>query len=181
MVFSVDSMIKKYLTLYSSETPRWDDISDLAEALEFSDMTQKTMLDYLTEHGVSQQYAQELVEAATRVNYGQVTLYRYRLPTYSYLWFRIECRPNSRVRGSVFHGCQSGYWNQRWQFPNIREIPGILQSNGIHEYPRRIHLAIGRILQVLDSQDFYSIKNLFIRHSGCPFPPNSHRSANIHC
>ncbi|KAH8835831.1 Prenylcysteine lyase-domain-containing protein [Flagelloscypha sp. PMI_526] len=67
----VDSMIKKYLTLYSSETPRWDDISDLAEALEFSDMTQKTMLDYLTEHGVSQQYAQELVEAATRVNYGQ--------------------------------------------------------------------------------------------------------------
>jgi len=69
---SVDDMIKQFVTLYSPETAKWDDISDLASSFGWTGMVSQTTLEYLKTHGVSQKYAYELVEGATRVNYGQV-------------------------------------------------------------------------------------------------------------
>lgn len=65
-------MLEKYLKLYSSQSPRWEDIADLSQSLGMSNLTSQTMLEYLVSNGVSEKYATELVEAATRVNYGQV-------------------------------------------------------------------------------------------------------------
>jgi Prenylcysteine lyase len=64
-------MINSYLTLYSSATPKWSTISDLAAALGFENLVSSTISEYLLSQGVSSQYIYEVVEAATLVNYGQ--------------------------------------------------------------------------------------------------------------
>lgn len=58
--------------LYTTESPRWDDVADLANLFEWAEMANSTCIDYLIANGVSGLFAQEVVEAATRVNYGQV-------------------------------------------------------------------------------------------------------------
>ncbi|KAJ7101021.1 Prenylcysteine lyase-domain-containing protein [Mycena crocata] len=67
----VDSMINKFLTLYSPETPRWDNITHLATALGWTDLVNQSTSEYLKAEGVSNQFISELVEGSTRVNYGQ--------------------------------------------------------------------------------------------------------------
>ncbi|KAK7058346.1 hypothetical protein VNI00_001977 [Paramarasmius palmivorus] len=67
----VDGMIKDFLGLYAYDTPRWDNITGLATSLGWLDMVANTASDYFQSRGVSAKYVNELVEAATRVNYGQ--------------------------------------------------------------------------------------------------------------
>ncbi|KAF9015454.1 Prenylcysteine lyase-domain-containing protein [Cyathus striatus] len=67
----VSNMINTFLTLYSSDTPRWDNLSHLAETLGWRPLVTRTMSEHLLSQGVSEKYAHEVVEAATRVNYGQ--------------------------------------------------------------------------------------------------------------
>ncbi|KAF8898341.1 Prenylcysteine lyase-domain-containing protein [Infundibulicybe gibba] len=67
----VADMIKEFLTLYSPESPKWDDIADLAETLGWTKMTQRTTSAFFEEQGISKKYINELVEGSTRVNYGQ--------------------------------------------------------------------------------------------------------------
>ncbi|KAJ7456623.1 Prenylcysteine lyase-domain-containing protein [Mycena latifolia] len=67
----VDSMIAKFLTLYSSDTPKWDNLTHLASSLGWSDLVGQTTSEYLDSEGVSNKFIFELVEASTRVNYGQ--------------------------------------------------------------------------------------------------------------
>ncbi|KAJ7785934.1 Prenylcysteine lyase-domain-containing protein [Mycena metata] len=69
----VDRMTNKFLTLYSaeSETPTWDNITHLSSSLSWSDLVSKTTSEYLKSEGVSDKFIAELVEASTRVNYGQ--------------------------------------------------------------------------------------------------------------
>ena len=78
-------MIKKFITLYIPEPPKWDSIADLASSLEWLPLVNNTTLDYFSEYGVSEAFVYEVVEAATRVNYGQVrTLtcpHNHRTPT----------------------------------------------------------------------------------------------------
>jgi len=64
-------MIKQFVGLYTTESPRWDNIAALSEKYEWSELTNSTTFEYLQSLGVSSQFATELVEAATRVNYGQ--------------------------------------------------------------------------------------------------------------
>ncbi|KAG2070713.1 FAD/NAD(P)-binding domain-containing protein [Suillus decipiens] len=66
----VQAMIDRFLNLYTPESPRWDDISIFSEKFQWMPSNQTT-LDYLEGHGVAPLFARELVEAATRVNYGQ--------------------------------------------------------------------------------------------------------------
>jgi prenylcysteine oxidase/farnesylcysteine lyase len=61
--------------LYTAESPRWDDVADLATTFEWNEMSNSTCIDHLNANGVSQLFAQEMVEASTRVNYGQVGLF----------------------------------------------------------------------------------------------------------
>jgi prenylcysteine oxidase / farnesylcysteine lyase len=68
---SVQAVIKSYLQLYAPNTPRWDNITSLASALGWQDIISQTTASYFQTEGVSDKYIYELIEAATRVNYGQ--------------------------------------------------------------------------------------------------------------
>jgi prenylcysteine oxidase/farnesylcysteine lyase len=65
-------MIDRFLGLYTPDTPRWDDISVFSERFQLASMTNQTTSDFFEGNGVAPLFVRELVEAATRVNYGQV-------------------------------------------------------------------------------------------------------------
>ncbi|KAF7320038.1 Prenylcysteine lyase [Mycena kentingensis (nom. inval.)] len=67
----VQEMVAKFLTLYGSETPKWTNITELSAALEWEELVASTTADFFKAQGVSEQFIGELVEASTRVNYGQ--------------------------------------------------------------------------------------------------------------
>ena len=58
--------------LYDANPPKWDDISNLSGVLGWTEVTNTTTLRHYLAQGVSEKYIYEMVEAATRVNYGQV-------------------------------------------------------------------------------------------------------------
>lgn len=64
-------MIDQFVQLYSPDAPKWENISSLASSFEWTDMLAQTTSEYLDTHGISPKFTRELVEAATRVNYGQ--------------------------------------------------------------------------------------------------------------
>ncbi|KAG9104026.1 hypothetical protein FRC06_006106 [Ceratobasidium sp. 370] len=66
----VKDMINTYLNLYKPHAPHAS-IADISASLNFTSLTSTTTSAYLASHGVSQLFIHELVEAATRVNYGQ--------------------------------------------------------------------------------------------------------------
>ncbi|KAF8557352.1 FAD/NAD(P)-binding domain-containing protein [Imleria badia] len=67
----VENLISRFVRLYTAESPRWDDVADLATTFEWDEMSNSTCIDHLNANGVSELFAQEMVNAATRVNYGQ--------------------------------------------------------------------------------------------------------------
>ncbi|KAI1792233.1 FAD/NAD(P)-binding domain-containing protein [Ganoderma leucocontextum] len=67
----VKSMVDKFLTLYEPSPPRWSNITSIVNDLEWTDHTAQTMSEYLDLQGIDRRFSRELVEAATRVNYGQ--------------------------------------------------------------------------------------------------------------
>ncbi|KAG5339896.1 hypothetical protein C0989_003043 [Termitomyces sp. Mn162] len=67
----VKSAVERYLTIYSLESPKWDSIADVSAALGYSNMTKDTAASFFAEAGVARRFAFELIEGATRVNYGQ--------------------------------------------------------------------------------------------------------------
>jgi hypothetical protein len=66
-------MVKKFLTLYSPETPKWDNITDLSTLFGWNGLTDQATAAYFASNGVSNRYIYEVIEAGTRVNYGQVS------------------------------------------------------------------------------------------------------------
>lgn len=71
-VSSVQGMVKELDRLYSAATPRWSNISELALDLGWTELVAQTAAEYFDSKGVSKKFSREVVEAATRVNYGQV-------------------------------------------------------------------------------------------------------------
>ncbi|KAI6005036.1 Prenylcysteine lyase-domain-containing protein [Pisolithus orientalis] len=67
----VKNMIAEYLSLYTATSHRWDGIADLVEKMNWTDFVNSTTLEYLSSKGVAEKWSREMVEAATRVNYGQ--------------------------------------------------------------------------------------------------------------
>jgi prenylcysteine oxidase/farnesylcysteine lyase len=63
------------LSFYASESPKWENISELAYDLDWALLVNTTTEEYLLTQGVSEKYIGEVVEAATRVNYGQVWMF----------------------------------------------------------------------------------------------------------
>ncbi|KAL1748875.1 Prenylcysteine lyase-domain-containing protein [Schizophyllum fasciatum] len=66
-----DDIVKKFLRLYAYDHPKWDDIRDLAAQLDVAQLVEDTGEDYYRGKGVSEKFVFEVMEAATRVNYGQ--------------------------------------------------------------------------------------------------------------
>ncbi|KAG2142556.1 FAD/NAD(P)-binding domain-containing protein [Suillus cothurnatus] len=62
----VQSMIDRFLGLYTPDTPRWDDISVFSERFQLASMTNQTTSDFFEGNGVAPLFVRELVEAATR-------------------------------------------------------------------------------------------------------------------
>ena len=70
----VDSMISQYTALYSTtwgKTP-YANLSGLATALDWTDIIGQSTASYLDSQGIDRKWTNEMVEGATRVNYGQV-------------------------------------------------------------------------------------------------------------
>ncbi|KAF8167814.1 Prenylcysteine lyase-domain-containing protein [Crassisporium funariophilum] len=67
----VRNMIDTFLSLYTKDAPKWDSMSTLASALGWTELLNSTTSTYLVSQGISEKYVNEVVEAATRVNYGQ--------------------------------------------------------------------------------------------------------------
>ncbi|KAF8710277.1 FAD NAD-P-binding protein, partial [Rhizoctonia solani] len=66
----VKDMVDTYLKLYQPRHP-YPSITAIASSLNFTHITAVPTSKYLTENGVSPLFTHELIEAATRVNYGQ--------------------------------------------------------------------------------------------------------------
>lgn len=67
----VKSVVSRYLSLYEAQTHKFENITTLAEDLDFLEFTSKDTATYFDEQGVSPIFVNEVIEAATRVNYGQ--------------------------------------------------------------------------------------------------------------
>lgn len=66
-------MIKQFLTLYSVDAPKWDNAADLGHSLNWTGLVETTASEFLLSQGVSAKYTDEVIEASTRVNYGQAS------------------------------------------------------------------------------------------------------------
>ncbi|CAE6452792.1 unnamed protein product [Rhizoctonia solani] len=66
----VQDMVNAYLNLYQPRAP-YPSITAISSSLNFTHITAVSASKYLTDNGVNLLFVHELVEAATRVNYGQ--------------------------------------------------------------------------------------------------------------
>ncbi|CAE6398946.1 unnamed protein product [Rhizoctonia solani] len=66
----VKDMVNSYMNLYQPRTPH-PSIASISSSLNFTHITAVSTSKYLADNGVSPLFVHELVEAATRVNYGQ--------------------------------------------------------------------------------------------------------------
>ncbi|THH01023.1 hypothetical protein EW026_g1609 [Hermanssonia centrifuga] len=69
----VDGMIQKFLTLYSPcfGSRSFTNLTTLAEELGWTEMIGQTTADYFDGQGIDPRWTREMIESATRVNYGQ--------------------------------------------------------------------------------------------------------------
>ena len=65
-------MVKAVLTLYEKDTDVWPSIDDLSTNLGFERIMAQTTSEYVDSQGVPLKFSREVIESATRVNYGQV-------------------------------------------------------------------------------------------------------------
>ena len=65
-------MLDAFVTLYKSDTVRWSSIEELRNALNWTELVSLTATEYFLDHGVSERFITEVIEAGTRVNYAQV-------------------------------------------------------------------------------------------------------------
>lgn len=68
-------MINQFVKLYngSGRSP-FGSVTTLAESYNWTEIASKTTAEYFDEHGIDRKWTMEMVEAATRVNYGQVRM-----------------------------------------------------------------------------------------------------------
>ena len=77
LLYSASYTTQQFLKLYSSpDALRWQNISTLATALDLLDMAANSTADFFQSKGVSAQFVNEIVEGATRINYGQVRTFQ---------------------------------------------------------------------------------------------------------
>lgn len=113
-------MINQISALYRSTTPKWDSISDLSSDLGWTEITNTTTKAYLAKQGVSPKYIDEIVEAATRVNYGQVRSAASSQKNQLILNISVSERGFHSCFGrGVFFGGYRSKRNCRRKFPNL--------------------------------------------------------------
>lgn len=70
----VNDVVKAFVTLYSTPLGNspWQDLAHLAASFGWTAYTNNTATEYLDGQGINPKFTREMVEAGTRVNYGQV-------------------------------------------------------------------------------------------------------------
>lgn len=76
---SVAEMIERYLGLYTKETPRWRNAAQFVATYNWTELVENSAMEYLLHKGVFRRFIAEFLEGATRVNYGQVSLWLHRV------------------------------------------------------------------------------------------------------
>ena len=66
-------MIDNFTKVYTPKFPRFSSISSLASYVGLDTVAAQTAAEYFDEQGVGRKWSREVIEAATRVNYGQVS------------------------------------------------------------------------------------------------------------
>jgi prenylcysteine oxidase/farnesylcysteine lyase len=66
-----DGMKSKFASLYLPAAARWKSVEDLSVHLGWKVLAARTASEHFVDAGVSRQFTHEMIEAATRVNYGQ--------------------------------------------------------------------------------------------------------------
>ena len=87
-------MVDRFLTLYSPHAPQWPNVSSVVSELGWADVAAQTTAEYLDLQGIDRRWTRELVEAATRVNYGHVGRNWYSIHAFR-LTFGVERRSDS--------------------------------------------------------------------------------------
>ncbi|KAL5535268.1 hypothetical protein ACEPAF_3362 [Sanghuangporus sanghuang] len=67
----VQAVVDKFVSLYTPASPSWSNITELASVLGWEDLITQTSAQYLDAQDISPKFSREIIEAATRVNYGQ--------------------------------------------------------------------------------------------------------------
>ena len=68
----VKDLITKFTSFYTPSSPSWITVSDAVSGLGWTDLVAQTSANYYDSQGISPKFSREIIEAATRVNYGQV-------------------------------------------------------------------------------------------------------------
>ena len=66
-------MITKFVKIYDPGFPTFSSISSWVSHLDKDTLAAQTSAEYFDEEGVGRRWSREVIEAATRVNYGQVS------------------------------------------------------------------------------------------------------------
>ncbi|KAH7104700.1 FAD/NAD(P)-binding domain-containing protein [Auriculariales sp. MPI-PUGE-AT-0066] len=66
----VDTMLKTFMTLYDQDFGSFDTVSEAVTKLELGDAVAQSATEYLDSANIGTAYTREIVDAATRVNYG---------------------------------------------------------------------------------------------------------------
>lgn len=69
---STKEMIDRFSKVYTPQFPRFSSILSLASYVDLDTVAAQTAAEYFDEQGVGRKWSREVIEAATRVNYGQV-------------------------------------------------------------------------------------------------------------
>lgn len=64
-------MVQTISKLYSSSSPTFANISTLADTLEWTPIVAQKASEFFDSQGIDRRWTREMLEAATRVNYGQ--------------------------------------------------------------------------------------------------------------
>jgi hypothetical protein len=83
-------MIGKFVTLYEPNVKTWTSVEKLNDALNWTELIAQTGAEYFQSHGVSEMFTNEIIEAATRVNYAQVR--QTACPPRFLLLISLQCR-----------------------------------------------------------------------------------------
>ncbi|KAF8588432.1 FAD/NAD(P)-binding domain-containing protein [Ramaria rubella] len=67
----VKKLIDDYLMIYRPSTPSWESVPAISSYLNFSELVAQTTEEYLDSQNIDKKYSSEIIEAMTRVNYGQ--------------------------------------------------------------------------------------------------------------
>ncbi|KAI8048404.1 Prenylcysteine lyase-domain-containing protein [Syncephalis plumigaleata] len=155
----LQGFVDNFSQVYDSSMPKWRSIHELAERLNMTELLHRTAHDFLiNEVGLNALFVEELVNAATRVNYGIDVDQIHALaglvslaPTVSDT-MAIEGGNQLLVRELCNRSITKGYYGQR-----VVSLQQSVQINGAEECQRFVEQSKERVLNQANNQQHEQI------------------------